>query len=179
ALPHSSTHLASPARKAWTAPSVVSSTASTGPIVANRPSISTATRSATVLASSRSCVTTMTVSHTPPRNSRISSPTRLEFVRSSLLLGEVLDGAVEEKDPPRVRADEAGDQPQEHRLPRAAPAHHDERLTLGERERDAAEHLDRVEVLLHVDGLDDRLRHGASVEQRQDQLGEEEVWDDH
>src|SRR5437016_2038307 len=34
ALPHSSTHLASPARKAWTAPSVVSSTASTGPIVA-------------------------------------------------------------------------------------------------------------------------------------------------
>src|SRR5207247_7722596 len=59
ALPHSSTHLASPARKAWTAPSVVSSTASTGPIVANRPSISTATRSATVLASSRSCVTRM------------------------------------------------------------------------------------------------------------------------
>src|SRR5206468_4324887 len=64
--------------------------------------------------------------------------------RQELLFGAALDGAVEDTDLTRVRADEAGDQPQEDRLPRAVAAHHDERLALDERERDASEHFDRV-----------------------------------
>src|SRR4029453_11491927 len=80
--------------------------------------------------------------------------------REQLLLGQALDGAPEHPESPGVGLDQAGHQAKEDRLAAAAAPHDHQRLALGERERDAAQDVIRVEALVQVDGLDDLLSLG-------------------
>ena len=81
--------------------------------------------------------------------------------RQEFLLAEPLDAPAEHPDLPGVRADQARDQAEQHRLARTAAAHHDQRLTPHERERHAAEHLARIERPPYAHELDDRIRHAC------------------
>src|SRR6266446_4459368 len=90
--------------------------------------------------------------HTPPE-------------RQELLFAQRLDVLTEDFDLAVIRLDEAGDVPEQHGLPGAAPAHDHERLALERFERQALEDFEAVEALPDVVDLDDR-HHRLTVPRR-------------
>ena len=85
--------------------------------------------------------------------------------RQELLFAQRLDVLTEDFDLALIRLDEAGDVPEQHGLPGAAPSHDHERLALERFERQALEDFEAVEPLPDVVDLDDR-RHRLTVPRR-------------